>query len=131
MAITTASTIVLIGFWVVTVFGHGGSSKAGKESTITLLGAGDFVGEESVAGRPGLRLATANAITACIALKMQRNEMIRVLHEEHFFSDLFVAFLLARVNKSLLNVVLHDQTKGSEAAFAVDNKMVDARSARA
>ena len=45
---------------------------------------------------PGLRLATATAITACTALKITREEMIRVMHEEHAFSDLFMKFLLAR-----------------------------------
>jgi CRP/FNR family transcriptional regulator, cyclic AMP receptor protein len=71
-------------------------STNGKEATITLISAGDFVGEESIAGAPGLRLATATAITACTALKIERAEIIRVLHEEHSFSDLFLKFLLAR-----------------------------------
>ncbi|MGB0124676.1 MAG: Crp/Fnr family transcriptional regulator [Silvibacterium sp.] len=71
-------------------------SAAGKEATITLLSAGNFVGEESIAGAMGLRLAIATAITSCIALKIERVEMIRVMHEEHAFSDLFLKFLLAR-----------------------------------
>jgi len=71
-------------------------STAGKEATIALLSDGDFVGEESLAGARGLRLATATALTACIALEITRNEMIRVMHEEHDFSDLFLKFLLAR-----------------------------------
>src|SRR5664279_1479574 len=49
-------------------------SSAGKEATIALLVAGDFVGEESVAGTPGLRMATATAITQCTALKIERTE---------------------------------------------------------
>jgi CRP-like cAMP-binding protein len=71
-------------------------SPAGKEATITLLAAGDFVGEESLAALSGLRLATAVAVTACTALKIKRDEMVRVMHEEHNFSDLFLKFLLAR-----------------------------------
>ena len=71
-------------------------STAGKEATITLLAAGDFVGEEALAAPAGLRLATATALTACTALKIAREEMIRVMHEEHDFSDLFLKFLLAR-----------------------------------
>ncbi len=71
-------------------------SKAGKEATITLLNAGDFVGEEALAGSAGLRLTTATAITACTALKIRRSEMISVIHEEHKFSDLFLKFLLKR-----------------------------------
>ena len=71
-------------------------SKAGKEATITLLSAQDFVGEEALAAVPGLRLATAVAVTNCTALKIMRAEMIRAMHEENAFSDLFVSFLLAR-----------------------------------
>jgi CRP/FNR family cyclic AMP-dependent transcriptional regulator len=71
-------------------------SDNGKEATITLLSPGDFVGEESIAAVFGLRLSTATAITACTVLKIQRDAMIQVMHEEHSFSDLFLAFLLAR-----------------------------------
>ena len=80
-------------------------SKAGKEATITLIGAGAFLGEEAVAGVRGLRLASATAITACTALKIERLEMIRVLHEEHLFSDLFVAFLLERSMRTQADLV--------------------------
>jgi CRP-like cAMP-binding protein len=80
-------------------------SKAGKEATITLLAAGDFVGEESMAGAVGLRMASAMAITSCTALKIERDEMIRVMHEEHTFSDLFVKFLLARSMRTQADLV--------------------------
>jgi CRP-like cAMP-binding protein len=69
-------------------------SNTGKEATITLLVSGDFVGEEVLAASLELRLATA--ITACTALKIGRDEMLRVIHEEHQFSDMFLKFLLAR-----------------------------------
>src|ERR1700738_1723631 len=71
-------------------------SGAGKEATITLLATHDFVGEEALAGVPGLRLASAPRLPACTALKIMRDEMVRVLHEEHAFSDLFLSFLVAR-----------------------------------
>jgi len=71
-------------------------SKSGKEATITLLAAGDFVGEESIAAVNGRRMATATAITACVALKINRDTMLRVMHEQHDFSDLFLSFILAR-----------------------------------
>jgi CRP/FNR family cyclic AMP-dependent transcriptional regulator len=80
-------------------------STKGKEATITLLSAGDFVGEESMAGAVGLRLATATAIAACTALKIERAEMIRVIHEEHAFSDLFLKFLLARSMRTQADLV--------------------------
>jgi CRP/FNR family transcriptional regulator, cyclic AMP receptor protein len=80
-------------------------SKNGKEATITLLTAGEFIGEESIAGVVGLRMATATAITACTALKIERSEMLRILHEEHAFSDLFLKFLLARSMRTQADLV--------------------------
>ena len=82
-------------------------SKRGKEATITLLNPGDFVGDESIAGAPGLRLATAVTLTACTALKIERAEMIRVMHEEHAFSDLFLKFLVARSIRTQADLVDH------------------------
>jgi CRP/FNR family transcriptional regulator, cyclic AMP receptor protein len=80
-------------------------SKNGKEATIALLSAGDFVGEESLATVGGLRLTTATSITNCTALKIQREEMVRVMHEEHSFSDLFLKFLLARSMRTQADLV--------------------------
>jgi CRP-like cAMP-binding protein len=80
-------------------------SKSGKEATITLLGPGDFIGEESISGPVGLRMATATAITNCTALKIERGEMIRVISEEHAFSDLFLKFLLARSMRTQADLV--------------------------
>jgi CRP-like cAMP-binding protein len=80
-------------------------SKEGKEATIALLMAGNFVGEDSMAGTPGLRMATATAIAPCSALKIERAEMIRVMHEEHAFSDLFLKFLLERSMRTQADLV--------------------------
>jgi CRP/FNR family cyclic AMP-dependent transcriptional regulator len=80
-------------------------SKVGKEATIALLGAGDFLGEDSVAAVAGLRLATATATTACTALKIERKEMVRVIHEEHAFSDIFLAFVLKRSMRTQADLV--------------------------
>jgi CRP/FNR family cyclic AMP-dependent transcriptional regulator len=80
-------------------------SSNGKEATISLLTVGDFVGEESLASVGGLRLSTATAITACSALKIERLEMVRVMHEEHTFSDLFLRFLLARSMRTQADLV--------------------------
>ena len=71
-------------------------SASGKEATLALVSAGEFVGEGALAAMPGLRLATATAITACTALRISREEMINVMHEEHGLSDLFLKFLLER-----------------------------------
>jgi CRP-like cAMP-binding protein len=80
-------------------------SERGKEATITLISAGDFIGEESIAGAVGLRLATATAIISCTALTIERSEMIRVMHQEHAFSDLFLKFLLARSMRTQADLV--------------------------
>ncbi len=80
-------------------------SKAGKEATITMLAAGDFVGEESVTAIAGLHMSTATAITACSVLKIERAEMMRVVHDEHDFSDIFVAFLLTRSMRTQADLV--------------------------
>lgn len=71
-------------------------SKKGKEATVTLLAIGDLFGEESVSGEETVRFSTASAITVCIATRIAREEMLRVLHEEHAFSDFFMQFILTR-----------------------------------
>ena len=82
-------------------------SQAGKEATITLISAGEFVGEGALAAVPGLRLSTATAVTPCAALKISREEMTRVMHEEHEFSDLFLKFLLIRSMRIQADLVDH------------------------
>lgn len=71
-------------------------SKKGKEATVTLLAAGDFVGEESMVSADERRTATASAITSCLVLEIHRERMLRVLHEEHAFSDFFMQFIVNR-----------------------------------
>ena len=71
-------------------------SKRGKEATVTLLAAGDFVGEEAITALGALRMASATAIVACVTLKIGREQMLRVLHEEQQFSAFFLNFMLLR-----------------------------------
>jgi CRP-like cAMP-binding protein len=81
-------------------------SETGKEATIALLSAGDFVGEESIAGASGVvRMTSAIAIAPSSALKIEREEMLRVLHEDHLFSDLFLKFLLARCMRTQADLI--------------------------
>jgi len=80
-------------------------SKSGKEATIALLSQGEFIGEEAIAAVVGQRLASATALTVCTALRIERQEMIRVIHDEHAFSDLFLAFLLARSMRTQADLV--------------------------
>jgi len=80
-------------------------SEHGKQATITLLSASDFVGEESLASIAGQRLATATAVSACTALRIDRGEMIRVMHDEPSFADIFLKFLLARSMRTQADLI--------------------------
>lgn len=71
-------------------------SVQGKEATVAVLGPGNFVGEECVAGLRSLRVAAAVAMTDCTVMRITRKEMMRVVREEHAFADVFVAYLLSR-----------------------------------
>lgn len=71
-------------------------SKVGKEATISLLADGDFVGEEALGAAGRTRQASATAVVPSTVLKIRRDEMLRVLHEEREFSDRFLAFMLDR-----------------------------------
>jgi CRP/FNR family cyclic AMP-dependent transcriptional regulator len=70
-------------------------SQIGKEATIGILKEGDFLGEGCLTGQP-LRLCSATAMTDCSVMKIDKKSMVEVLHREHAFSDIFVAYLLAR-----------------------------------
>ena len=70
-------------------------SKSGKEATIGILNDGDFFGEGCVTGQP-LRMSSPTAMTDCSVMRVEKKSMIEVLHREHEFSDLFVAYLLTR-----------------------------------
>ena len=71
------------------------TSKSGKEAVIGLLKEGDFLGENCLAGEP-LRRCSATALTDCSLMQIEKNIMIKALHEEPAFSESFMAFLLAR-----------------------------------
>jgi CRP/FNR family transcriptional regulator, cyclic AMP receptor protein len=70
-------------------------SKTGKEAVIGLLKEGDFLGENCLTGEP-LRLCSAIALTDCSLMRIEKNVMIKALHEEPALSEVFVAYLLAR-----------------------------------
>ena len=80
-------------------------SKQGKEATIALLGPGDFLGEGCIASDQPVRMATASATTECSVLKIEKQEMLRTLHGEHRFSDLFVAYVVQRHNHTQADLV--------------------------
>ena len=70
-------------------------SKMGKEATIGILNEGDFFGEGCLTGQH-LRLCSATAMTDCCVMRIDKRSMTDVLHQEHAFSDMFVAYLLTR-----------------------------------
>jgi CRP-like cAMP-binding protein len=70
-------------------------SRAGKEAVVAVLGPGDFFGEGALADQP-VRMGTATALTPSTVLVIDTREMIRVLHEQHAFSDRFIAYMVSR-----------------------------------
>jgi len=70
-------------------------SKIGKEAVLGILNDRDFFGEGALAGQPQ-RMGSATAMTDCELLRIDKKAMMAALHREHTFSDLFVAYLLAR-----------------------------------
>jgi len=70
-------------------------SKQGKEAVVAILTHGDFFGEGCLAGQP-LRMASAFAMSECSIMKVDKAEVLRLLHEEPSFSELFTAHLLSR-----------------------------------
>ncbi|MGP8141190.1 MAG: Crp/Fnr family transcriptional regulator [Terriglobales bacterium] len=70
-------------------------SKTGREATVGMLTGGDFFGEGALAGQ-AQRMGSAAAMTDCEILRIDKKAMMNALHREHAFSDLFVAYLLAR-----------------------------------
>ena len=89
-------------------------SPGGKEATIALLGDGDFLGEECIATSQPLRMATATVVADGEVLKIDKNQMIRTLHEQHALSDIFVSYLLSRnlrVQEDLVDQLFNSSEK--------------------
>jgi CRP/FNR family cyclic AMP-dependent transcriptional regulator len=70
-------------------------SQQGKEAIVATLSAGEFLGEGCLAGQP-LRMSTATTVTDCSLFRIEKLLMLRLLHEKHEISELFVAHLLSR-----------------------------------
>src|ERR1700730_9102076 len=67
-------------------------SQKGKEATLGILGSGDFFGEAGLAGQ-SVRMGSASAMTDCAVMRIKKRAMMQALHQEHAFSDMFVAHL--------------------------------------
>jgi CRP-like cAMP-binding protein len=80
-------------------------SKQGKKATIGLLRPGDFLGEGCIAVGQSVHPVSATTATECSVLKIEKKEMLRILHEEHQFSDLFVAYMVQRHSHTQADLV--------------------------
>jgi CRP/FNR family transcriptional regulator, cyclic AMP receptor protein len=80
-------------------------SKQGKEATIALLDRGDFLGEGCIASDQPFRLSTATAISHCSILRIEKSQLLLTLHAESGFSDLFVAYVIERHNRTQADLV--------------------------
>jgi CRP/FNR family transcriptional regulator, cyclic AMP receptor protein len=88
-------------------------SEQGKEAVVAVLGPGQFCGEGCLAGQPR-RMATATAITAAQVMRLEKVALIRVLHEEPAFSEVFISHLLARnirVEEDLIDQLFNSSEK--------------------
>jgi CRP/FNR family transcriptional regulator, cyclic AMP receptor protein len=88
-------------------------NETGKEAVVAILGPGDFFGEGCLAGQ-SVCMATATTIAPTTVLVIEKTEMIRVLHEEHEFSDRFIAYMLARnvrVEEDLIDQLFNSSEK--------------------
>jgi CRP/FNR family cyclic AMP-dependent transcriptional regulator len=89
------------------------TSEQGKEAVVAILGVGEFFGEGCLIAQP-LRLATAAALVECVAMRVEKTEMVRVLHAEPTFAELFTAHLLtrkARVEEDLIDQLFNSSEK--------------------
>jgi CRP/FNR family transcriptional regulator, cyclic AMP receptor protein len=88
-------------------------NEVGKEAVVAILGPGDFFGEGCLAGQP-VRMGAATAITPSTVLVIEKNEMYKVLHEEHGLSDRFIKFMLARnirIEEDLIDQLFNSSEK--------------------
>src|SRR2546426_12394810 len=88
-------------------------NETGKEAVVAILGPGDFFGEGCLAGQ-SICMATATAIAPTTVRVIEKDEMIRVLHAEHAFSDRFIAYMLARnirVEEDLIDQLFNSSEK--------------------
>jgi CRP/FNR family transcriptional regulator, cyclic AMP receptor protein len=88
-------------------------NETGREAVVAILGPGDFFGEACLGGQH-ICMATATTIAPTTVLVIKKNEMIRVLHEEHEFSDRFIAYMLARnirVEEDLIDQLFNSSEK--------------------
>ena len=89
------------------------TSEQGKEAILGILGEGEFFGELCLLGEP-LRLTTATTLSDCSVMRISKTEMVRVLHNEPTFAELFMVHLLnreRRMQEDLANQLFNSSEK--------------------
>jgi CRP/FNR family transcriptional regulator, cyclic AMP receptor protein len=89
------------------------TSKQGKEAVVAILGKDEFLGEGCLTGQPR-RLATALAMTECVAMRVEKQEIARVIRDEPIFSQMFIMHILernARVEEDLVDQLFNSTEK--------------------
>jgi len=89
------------------------TSEQGKEAVVALHGDGEFFGEGCLTGQP-LRLATVAAVTECVILRLDKPAIVRVLHDEPKFAEMFMSYILARnarVEEDLVDQLFNSSEK--------------------
>jgi len=88
-------------------------SKTGKEAVVAMLGPGDFFGEGCLAGQP-VRMGSATAMTPSAILRVEKAQMVRLLHRQHEMSDRFIAHMLTRnirIEEDLIDQLFNSSEK--------------------
>ena len=88
-------------------------SKRGKEAVVAMLGPGDFFGEGCLAGQP-VRMGSATAMTPSAILRVEKAQMVRLLHRQHEMSDRFIAHMLTRnirIEEDLIDQLFNSSEK--------------------
>ena len=88
-------------------------SKAGRQAVVAMLGAGEFFGEGCLAGQ-AVRMGSATATMDSTVLLVPREQMVRLLHEQHALSDRFIAHMLARnirIEEDLIDQLFNSSEK--------------------
>jgi CRP-like cAMP-binding protein len=107
-------------------------SAHGKEAVIGILGVDEFLGEGCLIGQPK-RLSTATAMTDCVTMRVDKAEIIRVLHDEPAFSQMFVSHILARsarFEEDLVDQLFNSTEKKARSDTAVVGQLRQGRQAR-
>jgi CRP/FNR family cyclic AMP-dependent transcriptional regulator len=88
-------------------------SREGKEAIVGILQSGEFCGEDCLSGH-AVRIATVTALTECVVVRLEKADVVRALHDDLAFSDVFISHLMARrirMQEDLVDQLLNSTEK--------------------